>query len=50
MVVCRVAQEAGAPHFEYIDRKYKNVIFTPKYLQGFLSDFRKFAVEMSPMQ
>ena len=28
-VVCRAAQEAGAPHREYIDRKNENVIFTP---------------------
>ena len=27
-VVCRAAQEAGAPHREYIDRKKENVIFT----------------------
>ena len=27
-VVCRAAQEAGAPHREYIDRKNENVIFT----------------------
>ena len=29
MVVCRAAQEAGAPHREYIYRKKVNVIFTP---------------------
>ena len=28
-VVCRAAQETGAPHREYIDRKKQNVIFTP---------------------
>ena len=27
--VCRVAQEAGASHHEYIYRKKENVIFTP---------------------
>ena len=26
-IVCRAAQEAGAPHREYIDRKNENVIF-----------------------
>ena len=31
-IVCRVAQEAGAPHREYIDRKKENVIFTHLYL------------------
>ena len=29
MVVCSVAQEAVASHCVYIDRKAKNVIFTP---------------------
>ena len=29
MVVCRVAQEAITSHRDYIDRKTKNVIFTP---------------------
>ena len=29
MVVCRAAQEAGAPHHEYIYRKKVNAIFTP---------------------
>ena len=28
-VVCRAAQEAGAPHREYIYRKKVNAIFTP---------------------
>ena len=28
-VVCRVAQEAGAPHREYIYRKKEKAIFTP---------------------
>ena len=36
-VVCRAAQEAGAPHREYIDRKNENVIFTPLYLGDHLS-------------
>ena len=39
MVVCRAAQEAGAPHREYIYRKKENVIFTPLYLDGPLSDY-----------
>ena len=29
MIVCRAAQEAGAPHREYINRKKENAIFTP---------------------
>ena len=37
-VVCRAAQEAGAPHREYIDRKKENVIFTLLYLGDSLSD------------
>ena len=37
-VVCRAAQEAGAPHREYIDRKKENVIFTLLYLGDGLSD------------
>ena len=28
-IVCRAAQEAGAPHHEYINRKKENAIFTP---------------------
>ena len=28
-IVCRAAQEAGAPHREYSDRKKENAIFTP---------------------
>ena len=28
-IVCRAAQEAGAPHGEYINRKKENAIFTP---------------------
>ena len=28
-VVCRAAQEVGAPHREYINRKKENAIFTP---------------------
>ena len=38
-IVCRAAQEAGAPHREYIDRKNENVIFTPLYLGDHLSDW-----------
>ena len=37
-VVCRAAQEAGAPHREYIDRKKGNIIFTLLYLGDTLSD------------
>ena len=37
-VVCRAAQEAGAPHREYIYRKKENVIFTLLYLGDSLSD------------
>ena len=28
-IVCRAAQEAGAPHREYINRKKENAIVTP---------------------
>ena len=37
-IVCRAAQEAGAPHREYIDRKKEDVIFTLSYLGDSLSD------------
>ena len=37
-IVCRAAQEAGAPHREYIDRKKENAIFTHLYLGDTLSD------------
>ena len=40
-VVCRAAQEAGAPHREYIERKNENVIFTPLYLGDHLSDWNQ---------
>ena len=40
-VVCRAAQEAGAPHREYIDRKNENVIFTHLYLGDHLSDWNQ---------
>ena len=40
-VVCRAAQEAGAPHREYIVRKKENVIFTPLYLGDPLSDWNQ---------
>ena len=39
--MCRAAQEAGAPHREYIDRKNENVIFTPLYLGDHLSDWNQ---------
>ena len=40
-IVCRAAQEAGAPHREYIDRKKENVIFTHLYLGDTLSDWNQ---------
>ena len=40
-IVCRAAQESGAPHREYIDRKNENVIFTPLYLGDHLSDWNQ---------
>ena len=40
-IVCRAAQEAGAPHREYIDRKNENVIFTPLYLGDHLSNWNQ---------
>ena len=40
-VVCRVAQEASAPHREYIYRKKENVIFTPLYLGDPLSNWNQ---------
>ena len=39
--MCRAAQEAGAPHREYIDRKKENVIFTHLYLGDTLSDWNQ---------
>ena len=39
--MCRAAQEAGAPHREYIDRKKENVIFTLLYLGDGLSDWNQ---------
>ena len=38
-IVCRTTQEAGAPHYGYIDRKKENVIFTLLYLGDPLSDW-----------
>ena len=40
-IVCRAAQEAGAPHRGYIDRKKENVIFTPLHLGDPLSDWNQ---------
>ena len=37
-IVCRAAQEAGAPHLEYINRKKESAIFTPMWLCDPLSD------------
>ena len=39
--MCRAAQEAGAPHREYIDRKKENVIFILLYLSDHLSDWNQ---------
>ena len=39
--MCRAAQEARAPHREYIDKKNENVIFTPLYLGDHLSDWNQ---------
>jgi len=44
MAVCRAAQEAGAPHHEYIDRKKENAIFTSNISYP---NSTKFAAEMS---
>ena len=41
MVVCRAAQEAGAPHHEYIYRKKENIIFIPLYLGDPLSNWNQ---------
>ena len=38
-IVCRVAQEAGASHYGYINKKKENVIFTSLYLGDTLSDW-----------
>ena len=40
-IVCRAAQEAGAPHRGYIDRKKENIIFIPLYLRDTLSDWNQ---------
>ena len=40
-IVCRAAQEAGASHRGYIDRKKENVIFTPLYLGDTLSGWKQ---------
>ena len=47
MVVCHAAQEAGAPHREYIYRKKENVIFTPLYLGDPLSDWNQICYRIS---
>ena len=41
MVVSRAAQEAGAPHRKYIDRKKENIIFTHMYLCDPLSNWNQ---------
>ena len=46
--MCRAAQEAGAPHREYIDRKNENVIFTPLYLGDHLSDWNQICYSCPP--
>ena len=38
-IVCRAAQQSGAPHRGYIDKKKENVIFTLLYLGDQLSDW-----------
>ena len=43
MIVCRAAQEAGAPHRGYINRNKEKFIFTPLYLGDPLSNCNKFA-------
>ena len=40
-IVCRAAQEAGAPHSEYIDRKKENIIVTLLYLGDPLFDWNQ---------
>ena len=47
MIVCHVAQEAGAPHRGYIDRKKENVSFTPLYLGDTLSNLNQISAELS---
>ena len=39
--VCHAAQEAGAPHRGYIDKKKENIIFTLLYLGDPLSDWNQ---------
>ena len=39
--MCRAAQEAGAPHCGYIDKKKVNVIFTPLFLGDTLSHWNQ---------
>ena len=48
--MCRAAQEAGAPHREYIDRKKENVIFTLLYLGDPLSDWNQICTELPASQ
>jgi len=45
-----VVQEAVVPHREYIDRKTKNIIFTPMYCSFKISRLNstQFAAEMPP--
>ena len=49
-IVCLAAQEAGAPHRGYIDRKTsrkkENVIFTPLHLGDHYPIGTKFAAEL----
>ena len=45
--VCRAAQEAGAPHREYIYRKKANVICTPLYLGDPLSYWNQICYRVS---
>ena len=46
-IVCRAAQEAGAPHRGYIDRKKENVIFNLLYLGDPLSDWNQICYKVA---
>ena len=46
-VVCHAAQEAGAPHREYMYRKKEIVIFTLLYLGDPLSDWNQICYRVS---
>ena len=46
-MVCYTAQDAGAPHHGYIDKKKENVIFTPLCLGDTLSDWNHIRYRVS---